>query len=108
MMIALGAFGNQVTAGGERNDCPERCGEVLKACLDESANRYHCIDVAEKCMIACKRDGKPKHTDALRIKNFSSDDCVARVRFREGVRAGPQRPARAFENQAVLRSPSSG
>ncbi len=34
--------------------CPEKCGEVLKGCLEQSADRYRCIEVTERCLMACR------------------------------------------------------
>lgn len=34
--------------------CPEDCGQVLKACLDEKANRHTCIAIADECLTTCR------------------------------------------------------
>lgn len=36
------------------DQCPEKCGEVLKECLEQSADRYRCIEVTERCLMACR------------------------------------------------------
>ena len=75
VFISLGTVGGSVRSGGEQEGCPERCGEVLKACLDRSANRYHCIDVAEKCMTARKRGGTLKRID-VPWRFVNETDCA--------------------------------
>lgn len=75
--LVAAMFCATVTAGGVGDDCPERCGEVLKACLEKNANRYLCIDVTEKCVVECKAgksQGKP----------FTSVDCRLQKRVGAG------------------------
>lgn len=49
LMVCIG-----VSAQLPQDRCPESCGEVLKDCLEQSANRYKCIEVAERCLIKCR------------------------------------------------------
>jgi hypothetical protein len=41
--------------------CPEDCGQVLKACLDEKADRHICMAVADECLTTCRT--KLKNTE---------------------------------------------
>lgn len=54
--IALAFFFFCLTVRAElpEDQCPEKCGEVLKACLEASADRYKCIEVAERCLMQCR------------------------------------------------------
>lgn len=47
--------------------CPEDCGQVLKVCLDETANRHTCMAIADDCLTTCR----------AKLKNIALQDSPA-------------------------------
>lgn len=50
--------------------CPEDCGQVLKACLDEKSDRHVCMAVADECLTSCRaklKDSAAKNKPATAV-----------------------------------------